>query len=98
MICLYTSLETSHFLLFQNKDFLKDKLKKKIDGKFETIFFQKESSLITTTTVTLDAVGKPIAATTNVTSGPQRKLNKSFSEPALDKYGSPATRMAGIAR
>ncbi|XP_052094781.1 rac GTPase-activating protein 1-like isoform X1 [Mytilus californianus] len=55
---------------------------------------EKESSLITTTTVTLDAVGKPIAATTNVTSGPQRKLNKSFSEPALDKYGSPTTRMA----
>jgi len=52
--------------------------------------------LITTTTVMLDAGGKPISASTNITSGPHKKLNKSFSEPALDKYGVPTRQDAGM--
>ncbi|KAJ8313651.1 hypothetical protein KUTeg_008212, partial [Tegillarca granosa] len=42
------------------------------------------NSITTKTTVTLNSDGKPLTHTTEVTSN--RKLNKSFSEPALDKH------------
>ncbi|XP_025095541.1 rac GTPase-activating protein 1-like isoform X2 [Pomacea canaliculata] len=42
-----------------------------------------DNSIVTTTTITVDNKGKPISATTEVT---VPKLNKSFSEPALDKH------------
>ncbi|XP_076465331.1 rac GTPase-activating protein 1-like [Babylonia areolata] len=42
------------------------------------------SMVTTTTTITVDGRGKPVSATTEVT---VPKLNKSFSEPNLDKYG-----------
>ena len=44
----------------------------------------------------LDAGGKPISASTNITTGPHKKLNKSFSEPALDKYDEPTQQDAGM--
>ena len=47
-----------------------------------------DNSIVTaTTTITVDGQGKPVSATTEVT---VPKLNKSFSEPNLDKYGSKA--------
>lgn len=46
-----------------------------------------DNSIVTTTTITVDNKGKPVTAMTEVT---VPKLNKSFSEPALDKYGNPA--------
>jgi hypothetical protein len=45
-----------------------------------------EPIMTTTTTITVDGQGKPVSALTEVT---VPKLNKSFSEPALDKYGNP---------
>ncbi|KAK7111103.1 rac GTPase-activating protein 1-like isoform X2 [Littorina saxatilis] len=48
-----------------------------------------DNSIITTTTITVDHLGKPVTACTEVTV-PKQKLNKSFSEPALDKYGNPS--------
>ncbi|KAL8598326.1 hypothetical protein ACOMHN_047647 [Nucella lapillus] len=41
------------------------------------------SVMTTTTTITVDGHGKPVSATTEVT---VPKLNKSFSEPNLDRY------------
>ena len=43
----------------------------------------------TTTTITVDNQGKPVAASTEVSVPGMPKLNKSFSEPALDKFGNP---------
>ena len=51
-------------------------------------------SIVTTTTVTLNANGKPIAAEAEVTTT-TKKLNKSFSEPALDKHNELPIRDAG---
>ncbi|XP_062577403.1 rac GTPase-activating protein 1-like isoform X1 [Saccostrea cucullata] len=45
---------------------------------------EKDSSIITTTTVTIGADGAPVAAETEVKT--VKTLNKSFSEPALDKH------------
>lgn len=45
------------------------------------------SIVTTTTTITVDSQGKPVSAMTEVT---VPKLNKSFSEPALDKFGNPS--------
>jgi hypothetical protein len=43
--------------------------------------------VVTTTTITVTADGRPIEATTEVSvPSAGRKLNKSFSEPALDKH------------
>ncbi|XP_045168034.2 rac GTPase-activating protein 1-like isoform X2 [Mercenaria mercenaria] len=47
----------------------------------------EESEVVTTTTITVTADGRPIEATTEVSvPSAGRKLNKSFSEPALDKH------------
>ncbi|XP_056007736.1 rac GTPase-activating protein 1-like isoform X2 [Ostrea edulis] len=45
---------------------------------------EKDNSIITTTTVTIGADGAPVAAETEVKT--VKTLNKSFSEPALDKH------------
>ncbi|KAK3591137.1 hypothetical protein CHS0354_040201 [Potamilus streckersoni] len=47
-----------------------------------------ENSVVTTTTITVAADGRPLAATTEVTipGGGTKTLNKSFSEPCLDKH------------
>ena len=43
--------------------------------------------MVTTTTITVTADGRPVEASTEVQVPSGRKtLNKSFSEPALDKH------------
>ncbi|XP_041365874.1 rac GTPase-activating protein 1-like [Gigantopelta aegis] len=46
-----------------------------------------DNSIITTTTITVNEHGNPVSATTEVS---VPKLNRSFSEPALDKHFNPA--------
>ena len=58
-----------------------------------TFFKDQDNSIITTTTVTIAADGKPISAETEVKA--VKKLNKSFSEPALDKHMAEPERDAG---
>ncbi|WAQ95134.1 RGAP1-like protein [Mya arenaria] len=55
--------------------------------------YNLENEVVTTTTITVTADGRPIEATTEVSvpstgrkSGGARTLNKSFSEPCLDKH------------
>ena len=55
--------------------------------------WQRDNSIITTTTVTIGANGAPVAAETEVKT--VKTLNKSFSEPALDKHMPAPSRDAG---
>ena len=47
----------------------------------------QENSVVTTTTITVTADGRPIEASTEVqVPAGKKSLNKSFSEPALDRH------------
>lgn len=58
----------------------------------DTFVFVQDNSIITTTTITVAANGCPVAATTEVS---VPKMNKSFSEPALEKYTNGYNRNGG---
>lgn len=61
--------------------------------RVKLFYWQGDNSIITTTTVTIGANGAPVAAETEVKT--VKTLNKSFSEPALDKHMPAPSRDAG---
>jgi hypothetical protein len=64
-----------------------------IDNLLVICLLLKDNSIITTTTVTIGADGAPVAAETEIKT--VKTLNKSFSEPALDKHVAAPDRDAG---